>query len=62
MVPCLVTLTDLTSKRVARFVMTAEFLVFTLQYWINLQLCWKFSWFVCVLHRPETFGRNHSLV
>jgi len=40
----------------------AEFLVFTFQYWINLQLCWKLLWSVCVLHRSETFGRKHSLV
>jgi len=40
----------------------AEFLVFTFQYWINLQLRWKLLWSVCVLHRPETFGRKHSLV
>ena len=38
----------------------AEFLVFTFQYCINL--CWKLLWSVCVLHRPETFGRKHSLV
>ena len=34
---------------------------FISQYLINLQLCWKFS-SVCVLHRPDTFDRKHSLV
>ena len=38
----------------------AEFLVFTLQYWINLQLCWKFSSSECCI--DQTFGRKHSLV
>ena len=45
---------------------TAEFLVFTFQYWMNLKLCWKFSSSVCVcvcvLCIDQTFGRKHSLV
>ena len=41
---------------------TAEFLVFTVQYWINLQLlCWTFS-STCVCCIDQTFGRKHSLV
>ena len=35
--------------------------IFTVQYLVNLQLCCKFSSSVCVLHRPETFSRKHSL-